>query len=1074
MIYRKLMPYFTRISFLFMVYFFVSCGTPKPDEIIAFEKDLPEKVDFNLHIKPILSDRCFACHGPDKANQKADLRLDTPEGAFAAIGDNLDRHAIVPEKLGKSEVFKTIISDDPELMMPPTESNLTLSLEEKALIIKWIEQGAEYKPHWSFITAEKKDIPKVINEAWANNEIDHFVLKKIEQKEWNFAEKANKETLIRRTSFDITGLPPTLKEIETYVSDNSPNAFEKAVDQLFSSSAYGERMAAEWMDIARFADSDGYLDDKHRNLTPWRDWVIKSFNENMPYDQFISWQMAGDLMPNATQEQVLATAFNRLHKKNAEAGIDFEEYRVEYVADRTNTLGAAFMGLTMECARCHDHKYDPISQEDYYKLFGFFNSTNELGTPVYGPDQTPGPSLLLTSDEQEKQVSFLKGLISEKEAKLLELGKQYKKIPEKPIDIELLKNSLKTGLLAHYPFDKFQEKGGNTISPNTVSSSKPATLKEPIIKEGKFGKGLFVGDYNRISLGEKIGWFERTDPFSVSLWLYPDTTYKDVAIFHHNEVLRLGTKGYLMQMRDNKIVFTISHSWPHNAIEVVTEKALPIKEWTQVTMTYDGSSKAKGISLYFNGQKQPQSTELDNLYKTILYEYDIITYGYNGFQLAQRDKYIPFKNGGLDDVKIFTKELSPLEALYNFDQKSISALDENSRKNYWADFKVRNNSEIQQLKSDLKKIRDEENQYLKQVPEIMVMGDLPEPRKTYILNRGDYRAHGEEVLPGTPESILPFDDNYPRNRLGLAKWLTDSKNPLTARVVVNRVWQQYFGKGLVKTSDDFGNQGDLPTHPDLLDWLAVDFMESGWDLKALQKKIVLSATYQQSSKTTPEMLELDPDNIFLARGSRFRLSAEAIRDNALAISGLLVNKVGGKSVYPYQPEGLWDELSNKSWRYKYLQEPGEGLYRRSLYTIWKRTSPPPGMLIFDAPERSVCTVKRQNTSTPLQALVLQNDPQFQEASRFIAQRMLLEGRNDPLSFGFQLITGRKPMEKETKLINQLYEAEFENFKNHPEKADKYLNIGESDYRKELPKPQLAALAVVANTILNTSEGYTRN
>ncbi|WP_020532598.1 DUF1553 domain-containing protein [Flexithrix dorotheae] len=1069
------MPPFTRILVFFIVLYLVSCNTPKPDEIVAIEKELPEKVDFNLHIKPILSDRCFACHGPDKANQKGDLRLDTPEGAFAALGDELNRHAIVPKKIGKSEVFKRIISEDPELVMPPTESNLTLSLEEKALIIKWIEQGAEYKPHWSFIPAEKKEIPKVKNEDWVKNEIDHFVLRKIEKKDWKVAEKASKETLIRRASFDITGLPPTLEEINQFLEDDSPDAFEKVVERLLASSSYGERMAAEWMDIARFTDSDGYLDDKHRDFSPWRDWVIKSFNENMPYNQFISWQIAGDLMPNATQAQIMATAFNRLHKKNSEAGIDFEEFRVEYVADRTNTLGAAFLGLTMECARCHDHKYDPISQEDYYKLFSFFNSTNELGTAIYGPDQTPGPSLMLTSEEQEKQIAFLNKLISEKEAHLQTTKENLRKNLNEEYDIERVKKSLKTGLLAHYPFDKFQEKGNNLISPNTVSATRPATLSEAIIKEGKFGKGIYVGDYNRVTLDKKIGWYERTDPFSISLWLYPDTLYKDVSVFHHNEDYRLGTKGYLMQLKENKICFTMSHSWPHNAIEIITEKPLPIKTWTQVTMTYDGSSNAEGLSLYFNGEKQPVDIRLNNLYKTILYEYNIHTYGFAGFQLAARSKYTPFKNGGIDDLKIFRKELSSLEVLYNFDANSIAKLDKNTLAGYWADFNVNNDPQIQRINKGIKKIRDEENEYLKQISEIMVMGDLPEPRNTYILNRGDYRAHGKEVKPGTPKNILPFDEeNYPANRLGLARWLTDSKNPLTARVVVNRVWQQYFGKGLVKTSDDFGNQGDLPTHPDLLDWLTVDFIESGWDLKALQKKIVLSATYQQSSKTTPKMLELDPDNVMLARGSRFRLSAEAIRDNALAISGLLVDKIGGQSVYPYQPEGLWDELSNKSWRYKYLQEPGEGLYRRSLYTVWKRTSPPPGMLIFDAPERSVCTVKRQNTSTPIQALVLQNDPQYQEASRFIAQRMLLEGREDPLSFGFQLITGRKPMEKETRLILQLYDKELENFENHPEKADKYLNIGESDYRKELPKPQLAALAVVANTILNTSEGYTRN
>ncbi|MGB3585233.1 MAG: DUF1549 domain-containing protein, partial [Tunicatimonas sp.] len=643
---------------------FIRCGSDKPAEIVEAEQKLPEVIDFNFHVKPILSDRCYACHGPDKENQEADLRLDLAEEAYAVLASDQGR-AIVPGKLNHSEVYRRIISDDPEEMMPPPESHLKLTVEEKAILIKWIEQGAEYKPHWAFIQPEKIEPPTTENESWTVSPVDHFVLDRLEREGLTPAPEAEKETLIRRLSFDLTGLPPTLEEVDQFVADSSPDAYEKLVDRLLQSPAYGERMATNWMDVARYADSDGYLDDKHRDFSPWRDWVIKAFNENMPYDQFATWQLAGDLIPNPTQESVLATAFNRLHKKNSEAGIVFEEYRQEYVADRVATLGQAFMGLSLECARCHDHKYDPISQEDFYKVSGFFNSTQEIGTPVYGPDQTPGPSLLLSSEEQENIIDFVSEKIDKLETKLDQQktspGKSYENwTANNALTESSLQRQINKDLVAHYPFDNVTEK---STSPNLVDRRKPAQLRDPIIKEGKKGNAFFVSDYNAVSLGEKVGWYERTEPFSVSLWLYPDTVYKEVGVFYHCEDLRLGYKGYSLHLADNHLQFIMAHSWPYNSLQLTTQTALPSKEWSLVTITYDGSSQAEGVKLYVNGQPTSVNVDQDNLYKGILFEEDIHTYGFHGFTLGQRTHIIPFKDGGIDEIKIYDRALTGLEVL---------------------------------------------------------------------------------------------------------------------------------------------------------------------------------------------------------------------------------------------------------------------------------------------------------------------------------------------------------------------------------------------------------------------------
>lgn len=1061
-----------------------SCGHNMPKEVeVAYEK-LPDRVDFNYHVKPILSDKCFACHGPDMKNQKAGLRLDIAENVLEVLKSG--KQAIVPKNLSESEAIHRIFSEDPQIIMPPAEFNVTLTTTEKAIITKWVEQGAEYKPHWSFIKPEKAEKPEIEKTDWVKNDIDVFVAHTLEEKELEPSERATKETLIRRLSFSLTGLPPTIQQIENFVADTSKDAYEKLIDEFLTSSAYGERMAANWMDVARYADSDGYLDDKHRNFSPWRDWVIKSFNENMSYDAFVTKQLAGDLLPDADTESVLATAFNRLHKKNSEAGIVFEEYRSEYVADRAATVSKAFLGLSVECARCHDHKYDPISQKDHYKMYGFFNSTNEIGTPVYGPYQTPGPSLLLTNEEQSKLLDYLNNTIHTDEEKLTNIKEtkqsDFKSWIQKSSAFTSFKKQIKKGLIADYALDVFSSKKGkkNYVSPSKGSNKKPIMVNEPDIKKGVKGKGVFINEFTNIKLPFKVGKFDQTDPFSIDISLYPDKVHEEAVVFHHCENLRVGLKGYSMFLENNHVKFIIAFSWPTNAIEVVSEQPIAVEEWSNISVTYDGSAKAKGVKLYNHGKEIPVKVNADNLYKSIVYKKNIHTYGFKGFGLGNRGKMKAFKGGGIDELKIYNRRLSALEVLYNHNVAETKEVFENkndpeNQKMLSVYYHENINSSYKKIEKGLRNQRKELAANLDSIPEIMVLGDLPEPRPTYVLERGSYDAYGEEVQPGVPEAVLPFGDDLPKNRLGLSQWLFDKNNPLTARVFVNRIWQMHFGKGIVKTSDDFGNQGSLPSHPELLDWLAITFMESGWDIKKLHKTILMSATYQQSSKVTPELLDIDTENVLLARGPSFRLPAEMIRDNALALSGLLSHKMGGRSVYPYQPKGLWKELSKKKWRYKYKLEKGENLYRRSLYTVWKRTSPPPSMMIFDASDRSVCNVKRRQTSTPLQALVLLNDPQFLEASRVMAQNIIETHKNDSiqqLKQAFVLGIGRTPDVKEMNILKAFYQDEITRFTHAKEDARKYASIGASPLKENIDIVKTAALATVINGIMNTTDSYT--
>ena len=752
-----------------------ACHNTSESSVAA--EEIPDVVSYNFNIRPILSDKCFKCHGPDANKRQANLRLDMPESAYAALKDEPDKHALVPGDPGASELYRRITTSDSSEMMPSLKSNLKpLSSYEVKLIKKWIKQGAKYEKHWAFVPPKLPQIPEVEDKSWPKNTIDYFVLHKQEQKGFKPNPEADKERLLKRLSLDLNGLPPDVALMDRFLADKGPDAYERMVDELMARPQYGEKMALRWMDIARYADSHGYQDDNYRTQWPWRDWVMHAYNENLSYKDFITWQLAGDLIPNHTKEQLLATGFNRNHKITEEGGVIDEEYRVNYVTDRTNTFGKALMGVTLECAHCHDHKYDPFSQKEYYQMFSFFNSVKEPGlqSTVGGPETYAKRPMMQISNEDAKSV-----------------------------------------------------------------------LK-------------FV---NKMDTGKLI---------------------------------------------------------------------------------------------------------------------------------------------------------------------------------------------------------------------VSVMGDSEAYRKTYILKRGNYDSHGDEVFPGTPKAVLPFNNAYPKNRLGLADWVFDDKNPLTARVYVNQIWEEFFGRGIVKTLGDFGMQGELPSNPELLDWLAVDFKTHGWNMKRMVKQIVMSATYRQSAVVTPDKLKNDPDNILISRGPRSRLPAEFIRDMVLASSGLLNKTIGGPSVNPYQPPGLWENTtSGRGQLASYRQVHGPNLYRRGMYTLIKRTSPPVEMAIFDASNRDQCEVQRMRTNTPLQALEMMNDPTMLESARVLAQKILQDANQpkDKIYTAFRRIICRKPTDKEMSILTSYYQDQLKSI--NEKDAEKFLAVGEYPMPGKIDKIKLAAMMKVIDTIYNLEEAITK-
>jgi Protein of unknown function (DUF1553)/Protein of unknown function (DUF1549)/Concanavalin A-like lectin/glucanases superfamily/Planctomycete cytochrome C len=1084
---------------------------------------LPEVIDFNIHIKPILSDRCFKCHGPDKTKVEAGLQLTNFEGATEVLKSK--KQAVVPFKPNESELVKRILSHEAEDMMPTPKSNLTLTETEKQLLIKWIEQGGEYKEHWAFVVPFKYPLPVVKNTAWGKNAIDNFILKKLEEHGLTPANDAHKEAIIRRLSFDLTGLPPTVDEINNYVNDSSTNAYEKLVDRLMATPQYGERMAMDWLDVARYADSHGYQDDGMRNAYPYRDWLIRAFNQNLGLDQFATWQLAGDLMPNPTNDQLIATCFNRNHMQTQEGGVVDEEYRVEYVADRVNTFSKAFLGLTFECARCHTHKYDPILHKDYYSMFAFFNTNHETGIVPYSGEASP--TLLLIKDAAQKSLDSLHNLMKPHLEKTV--SSKYKKdfenwlvqAKKKPISSEILR-----GRLVHFDFEShadslvwddvnpptFEEKEQRKkdLTKRIEEAKKDTTKKiQPIEKlkgfvnkdtssltrgavfigdkdrfpktiEGKYGKGLRFSGEAGVQMGRVLD-FEKNQPFSVSIWFKLLKEGENGPIFGKQNGEFEGNRGYLCKLnKDGTLSFQINHAYPANGIDFQTTEKVKVNEWTHLAMTYDGSSKASGFHIFVNGKTPQYRTHADNLQRSILHSYFP---NYNNWNVTPFLLGLEFRetlqNAEMDELQIWKRQLSGIEASQVFENQDIiqnlinNVSNTEGEQNQLLDFYLLSgqNKIFNESQDSLIALRLIETELMTKQEEVMIMQESKFPPKSYILNRGAYDARGEEVSPNTPAKLLPFDEQkYPKNRLGLSQWLVDEKNPLFARVMANRYWQLMFGKGLVSTQEDFGNQGAMPSHLELLDWLAMDLRENKWDLKRFIKQIVMSSTYRQSSVPSAESKENDFLNDYYSRYPAHRLSAEQIRDNALAASGLLVKKIGGASVYPYQPAGIWEALATRN-ATVYVQNHGDSLYRRSMYTIIKRSAPPPAMLNFDATDRAYCVARRQKTASPLQALVLMNDPQFVEAARILGEKMM---HYDPsfekrITYCFQALTSRKPRTEELAELKKLYDLQYNYLKYVPQEAESLLSVGEYKRDMSLNVAELAAYTVVATTLMNFDE-----
>lgn len=978
-----------------------------------------DEIDFATQIRPILSDRCFRCHGPDAKSRAADLRLDQANEAHD--------YAFVPGDLEESLAYSHMNSDDPDERMPPPDSNLSISKAEIDLIGRWIKQGAKYDRHWAFKRIEKPPVPQIKDDHWSRNEIDKFVLARLRKEGVRPNPPAEEWRQMRRLSFDLTGMPPTLAELDSYLADPSDENYLANVDRMLASPRYGERLAAEWLDAARYSDTYGYQVDRDRFVWPWRDWVVRSLNANMPYDQFLTQQIAGDLIPNPTQDSILATTFCRLHPQKVEGGSVPEEFRVEYVADRSQTVSTAFLGLTMECCRCHDHKYDPISQREYYQMFAFFNSIDEAGLYSFFTPSIPTPTLLLTDESQQKRIDDLDQQVSELEKQLAE--QQKASAVESEGELKLLEP------LEALSFDDGKV-GGNQSVPGHVEKAAKLTGDDAI--------------------GLKHGNFQRHQPFSVSLWMNTPNEKDRAVIFHRSRAWTdAGSRGYELLLEDGKLKWSLIHFWPGNAISIRAKSTFPIDSWHQVVVTYDGSSRADGLAIFLDGKPIEVEVIRDKLTK------QITGGGGDNIAIGQRFRDRGFTDGLVDEFAVYDKKLTGAEvALLHGDKPSDESKLESRI--------VRNDPKLLELEKRLADVRQKRNQAYDQAKEIMVMRELDQPRPTFLLARGVYDAPTDPVEPKTPAALPSFEKDWPQNRLGLANWLVDRDHPLTARVAVNRYWQLMMGEGLVRTPEDFGSQGSPPTHPQLLDWLAADFMEHNWDVKRLIRQIVTSSTYRQSSAATAEQLQRDPDNHLLARGAKFRMSAEMVRDNALAASGLLVEQVGGPPARPYELESSFKPVKH---------DHGKGLYRRSLYTYWQRTSPAPAMMTFDASKRDVCQLKRERTSSPLQALVLLNGPQYVEASKMLAAHILQTSKEatteDQIQLVFRKLTSREATSRELAILLELHAEQLAHFQKNPKDADKLLSAGEAIVPKELDKPTLAALTVVANMVMNFDGCVTR-
>ncbi len=997
-----------------------------------------EKVQFNRDVRPILSDACFACHGPDSAARKADLRLDKRADAITA-------GAIAPGKLDESELVARIESSDRDEMMPPLASHKTLTAEQKALLKRWVAEGAEYQPHWSLIPPKRPVPPTVSNASWAKSPIDAFILAALDRRSLRPAPEADRRTLARRLSLDLTGLPPEPADVEAFVNDRSPDAYEKLVDKFLASPRWGEHRARYWLDAARYADSHGIHFDNYREMWSYRDWVINAFNKNTPFDRFTVEQLAGDLLPNKSIDQQVASGFNRCNITTNEGGAIADEYQVLYTRDRTETVSQVFMGLTAGCAVCHDHKFDPISQREFYELAAFFNNTTQAAMDGNIKDTPPTVFVPAVADRPRWA-----SLTTERDAVRRDI--EARKAAGRPEFDKFLAGATPDSVAGMIPTK------GQTVQ--FALDSRDAT-KPP--KRGP-GPALELAD---------AGDFERDKGFSYGAWVRPSKDGLSGAILARMDDQH-DFRGWDLWLEGNKVGSHIIHKWPEDAIKSISTTALKAGVWTHVVVTYDGSSKAAGIKVYYDGVAQPMQVATDALKNTIRAQVPL--------KVGQRHSSSRTLDETLiHDVRAFSRTLAAEEARTLFGStrtydlvakptkdRPAAEVDETFR--WWLGAF---DALSKDLFSKLAKLDGEEAQVKARGTIAYVMNEKPQPPMAFLLHRGDYDKRRDQVKADTPKALPSMPSDLPRNRLGLAQWLLRPEHPLTARVTVNRFWQELFGTGLVRTAGDFGVTGEQPSHPELLDWLAVEFREGGWDVKKFYKLMVMSSAYRQAETVTKEKLEKDRDNRLLSRGPRFRMDAEMVRDYALASSGLLSGKLGGPSVRPYQPDGVWEAVAMIGSNTRdYKRDSGESLYRRSLYTFWKRAAPPASMDIFNAPAREVCTVRRERTNTPLQALVTLNDPQFVEAAKVLAQRTLKEGgdKDDArLDFLARRLLSRTFRPEELTIVKASLADLVEHYRGDIPDAKKLLAFGEAKADPTLDPAVHAAWTMLTNELMNLDE-----
>jgi hypothetical protein len=1171
---------------------------------------IPDRPDWNWDVRPVLSQNCFSCHG--RATQKAGLRLDVQEAAYGPMPEDKNKRAIVPGNLRKSELYKRIISTDPDYKMPPKEAHKTLSTREVAVIERWIAQGAQYKQHWAYITPTIVKPKPTKWDSQAVNEIDRYVYARLASEGLSPSPEADRETLINRVTLDLTGLPPTLEEVDAFVADKDLNAYEKLVDRLLASIEYAERQTNIWLDVARYADTRGGLNDNERPISyPYRDWVIGAFQRNMPYDQFVTWQLAGDRLANPTREQLLATAFLKAGRQDSEGGSIDEEFRVNNVHERTELIGKDFLGLTVGCAKCHDHKYDVIAQADYYSMAGFFNQMEEGGLASASRGTPRGATLEWPTGLQSKKLAEVHAVtVAKQQAYQNALRAAQQKAATAMPDGEranFLEASIKADTQAYYPLDSaypgdfssiyvdpaepllgipvdneknpfegmsgaqvvtfLQKKiladiaagkptpmlgrgqaaavspfgrravmasdlaareadpalprlasrevewameqliaSGYTDSRLGMGSSRirerrmpqwvhPEALqwtdsgvgdgKKGFVSNVKFvpghkGQGIELRD-SVFSAGKSVGMFERTQPYSLDFWLkirtepYVDTTRPNgpsASILYNNGIIE--GQGYELSMANGKLSYSIIHLAPREMLEVSTTENLPTGRWVHITSTYDGNSNAEGMHLYVDGKKWPVQIDHNQLTRSSFPQGTNSGFAsYFGLASGINFNRPELVDGALDELHVITRALTPLEVAYLQDPKAAEAVPSQQARTDMALISAQQDAEVRKAWQELTDARLAEQRIETPIHRIMIAGDQPIPRKTYVLDRGVYNSYRQEVQPQALPRVFPWNDKLPRNRLGLAAWLFDPQHPLTARVYINRTWQGHFGNGIVQTVDDFGTQGTNPTHPELLDYLAVEFIRSGWDIRHMHKLMVMSATYRQNSNISAENLEKDPRNFLLERGPRFRLPAETIRDTVLTASGLLVKKVGGDAVFPYAPDAIWEGVAQGEVVYP-TNVPTEENYRRSMYTFVKRNATVANLVPFDMADRRDAQVARPTSNTPLQGLAMLNDTQFMEAYRKLAERAINSSANldEQLITLWRLAVRRHPDAAELAAARAYRASELARMQKSPEDAKKLIAIGLVPADPEVDPVELAALTTVTAGVMNTPDAYT--